>query len=97
VGAVGNDTIVVGHAVRLVWRRELGGPNIGFVNFDILEELQGGVSKVVSDGKGTTNAFKWVSRWLPVFGHGVGILLHSSVTGDCFTVVAGEVVLMEMR
>ena len=38
MGAVGS--IIVEDAVGLVWRRELGGANIRFVNFDVLEELQ---------------------------------------------------------
>ena len=62
VDAVGS--IIVEHAVGLVWRRELWGANIRFVNFDVLEELQKSVRKVVSDDEGTTNVFVWVSSWL---------------------------------
>lgn len=40
MGAVGNDSIVVIHAIRLVWRREIWGSNIRFINIDVLEELQ---------------------------------------------------------
>lgn len=39
VDVVGDCSIVVEHTVRLVWRWEFRGPNIGFVHFDVLEEL----------------------------------------------------------
>jgi hypothetical protein len=77
VGAVGS--IIVEHAVGLVWRRELWGANIRFVNFNVLEEV-----------------FIWVSSWLSMSRQGVGVICHSSVPLDCLTIVAGEVVLMEM-
>ena len=84
------------HAVGLVWRWGLRGANIRFVNFDVLEELQKGVRKVVSDGERTTNVFIWVSSWLSVSRQGVGIICHSSIPWDRSTIVTGEVVLMEM-
>jgi len=70
----------VGHAARLIWRWEFGGPNIRFVDLDVLEEV-----------------FVWVSGWLPMSRHGIGVLLHPPVPSDCSTIVAGEVILMEMR
>lgn len=97
MGAVGNDSIVVGHTVKLVWRRGLWGSNISFINFDVLEELQQGVRRAVSDENETTYVFEWVSRWLSVSGQGVGVFLHSSVPRDGSTIVTREVVLMEMR
>jgi len=94
VGAVGS--IVVEHAVGLVWRRELWGANIRFVNFDVLEELQKSVREAVGDDEETTNGFKRVSSWLSMSRQGVGVVYHSSVPWDYPTIVTGEVVLVEM-
>jgi len=80
VGALGNQSFAVEHAGRLIWRWVFGGPNIRFVDLDVLEEV-----------------FVWVSGWLPVFRHGIGVLFHPPVPRDCSTIVAGEVILMEMR
>jgi len=93
----GNESFVVEHAIGLAWRGELWVPDIGLVDVDILEELQRGVSKAYSDVEKTTHIFEWVIRWLPMFRHGIRVLLHSSVPGDCSTIVTGEVILMEMR
>jgi hypothetical protein len=93
VGTTGSGSIVVEQLIR---RRELWGSEVRFVNFNVLEELQQGVRRVFSDDKGITNVFKWVSGWLPVLGQGFGVLLHSSVPGNCPTIVTGEVVLVEM-
>ena len=97
VGALGNQSFAIEHAGRLIWRWVFGGPNIRFVDLDVLEELQRGVSKVVRDSRETTHAFVWVSGWLPVFRHGIGVLFHPLSPRDYSTIVAGEVILMEMR
>ena len=40
VGAVGDQSFVVEHATRLIWRWKFGGPNIRFADLDVLEELR---------------------------------------------------------